>query len=223
MHQKPIKRIYKFFDSRHLAALMDVGSIRIGTLAEFRLPDGIEDGRSDLNEGRRVWAPPQGAQSLVYDHPLRRILSPFECGVVPPIIHFEEGAKIVNLTDANVFCASSKITALMTQRMRTRFGYDMAYSVIDVPEFFRAILNADSRLSSRAADDGLGDCGVSKVRYVDVPDETGYFRNNDPFEKDQAYRWQQEVRALFMGDGPHQPMLLEVPEIPRLVKLVRLD
>lgn len=216
--QMPLK-MYKFMPSQFVQDFLDKGTVKIGTAAEYRQPDSYNDGRSDTEELRRVFAPGNGTFRLI-DIPVLRDLA----GADYPdnvMVSFEDST-ITNEADMYMFCASSKITKLLIKGMAEKFGCDACVEIKDMYRFAyfvtnRALQLQESDMKNLAGGRFLG----NPIKYVTFDPTIG--SSNSPFEKRRQFWWQREFRIVWAGKAPRSGFLVDVPEIPEFRLARRVD
>lgn len=211
---------YKFVEQQYLNAVLKGGPIRLGTLGNFREPDGIDSARSDRLEGAHVWQMNEGdTGTFSRGHPY--LLAMGADWPELQTLTFASSApdvKMVMTINAHVFCMSSEINREIVARMNADFGCDACYRINDVDELSRRIagtFDVEVRMH------------VGRVSYSDEPSHTGSGPPDlafNPFTKRTTYQWQKEVRICF--DQPYNPTIepinVRVPRIQDLVSPVDL-
>ena len=111
--------IYKFINRRHLSGLFKRGRIRIGTSTEYRIPDGLEDGRSDANELVSNWKP--GAREVVVgpDHPFIKSLYGGKPKPAKPVTLVFQAETVLKMqSNSYVFSASNEYSDELARPIR---------------------------------------------------------------------------------------------------------
>jgi hypothetical protein len=190
--------------------MLDKGIVRIGTAAEYRIPDGKDGARSDTKELITEWIP--GARSITVDknHPfIREIGVQMEDGKKIDLV-FEKDTNFLMQANAFMFCMSSAVTENMRIRMANDFGCDACVKISHAEQFASA-LGRHTLLRSRNG-------ALNAVNYklvMAVKD----FQQIEFFTKPHTYGWQREVRAVWPGtDVPDAGAVIEVPEIIPLLR-----
>jgi len=136
------KHLYKFLASVHADTMLDRGTVKIGTAAEFRISDGKDAGRSDPKELVTAWQPGECVQEIDSSHPFVKSL----CGSEGPPwkgetrqVRFTADAQLINYTSAYMYCTSSVVTPNLRKRMLFEFGADACIRIDDIAEFANAL------------------------------------------------------------------------------------
>jgi hypothetical protein len=204
---------FKFLPAQYVDDFLNTGTVKLGAAAEFRAIEGSAGGLGDENELRQIWDM-EGEHALKNDDPLFR-----EVWGMPPAAANMNGLKIigapgavVNLNiDALIYCASTEINDEMKARMATDFGADACVRIADFAEFTR-LISQDHQIRSE-----MKQAGAGVVQYVDSK-RVKRFLGARPFEKEKAFGWQKELRALWdMNPAPKTSKIISVPAIAPLL------
>jgi hypothetical protein len=122
-------KVYKFMASNYIEAFVRRGTIKIGTAAEYRVPDGFDDGRSDATEMWRLFKRPY-KDVRIGDVPALKALFSKDGTADHIIMRIEDDINF--LGNAYMFCTSHKITRLMVDKMSSLFGADGCVVISDV-------------------------------------------------------------------------------------------
>lgn len=205
--------IYKFCKREHAHALVYSGSLRIGTLGDFRNQDDHAAGIGDCTEGKR-----ELVEVINCDEATRENQSWLsrQMIAVPP---GAKGFSIVNCEvslaedteDCFIFCA-----ALSRKRSCcTTPEYDSVVEIRDYEKFGLAVAKAV----------GFKRMILGKVQYGDRRQATGDEPNYSPaFLKSQEYAYQEEFRLGWEAPAhlPLRAFNILVPEVRRFCRLTTI-
>lgn len=204
---------YKFISSQYADALGQ-GAFRITPAHLFRPADGFEDGRADPMELTASVRPEGDKFTIRSDHPalFKDTFVFFEGG---KRVHHEIemiGAQIDFIDNAFLFCFSTQIDDNIRARMKSTFGADAIFEIDEV-ESFAEIINTHPFLAGKSFCRG-------PVIYNDrLPTATTEeLKPVNPFEKAEAFSWQQEYRFVWKGQPLGEPIQINVPEAAKLLK-----
>jgi hypothetical protein len=203
---KPLVRVFKYTKEIYALAMLEKGSIRLGTLYEYRASENEQI--QDVEEGIFY-----GQQH--YEHhigPLTGIAKElFDAGSVEGIeytdVSFEKRIEVPNV---NIYCT----TLEGSQKVMEEFEAEACIEIFDYESFVRAIVVALMRK------------GLSRGQAF--TDKCMYEGRNAPYDqlnadrvpiaywlKNPFYNPQKEQRTLFppSPNRPIEPVYLDVPEI----------
>lgn len=204
-------RLFKYLEPGWANSMVDTGSIRIGTLHDYRRIEALGTERGDEHEGIRI-TQSDGKAKVVEGKDFPWFIKD-ALQIAPKVqVHFAEGAKWIvrqETRDMYVYCACSHFD----EALITAFG-GACVEIIDSRAFFSAVTREL---------DGWNSVGVRKVagfqlapcqyaeREQTWPSATPY---NPVFRKAPRYSHQREVRAVWNTPMPTlTPINLEVPTI----------
>ena len=203
--------LYRYLPPIWADRMVRYGSVRIGTLHDFRRIEALDPERGDKEEGVRT-SLTDGHARIVEGKDLPWFVK--ETLTIPSGVKFafEEGAVLKvqqNATDAYVYCTCSRFD----ESLMHRFG-GACVTITDSEEFFRAITRAldgwdqyGIRLISGFL---LGPCEYES-REQTWPNVKQY---NPVFRKPPGYAHQSEVRAVWTSPATSiSPRNLVVPDI----------
>jgi hypothetical protein len=209
LHRNPFRSrpltLYKFVEKRWHDAFFETGSLRIGTVHQFR--DTVAHGvvRGDENEGRH----------LVTRRDIKGIVvtpnEPLVSEILPP------GSLVANMdfsvqrvaADAFIFCTANKFREALFKQWFERERTDSCYVIFDVDGFRRAVATA---LGARITDKHF----VEHCIYVGS--ETNYKAPHSTawpgIVKANGFEWQAEARFVWEAKAvqPVEPANLLVPD-----------
>jgi hypothetical protein len=218
--------VYKFLHSAHRSAVLNEGTIKVGSLSHYRTLEGGDQWIADRLEGRIEIEPGEVTVSEHEDkvtpllpHSLRHHLRVESGGM----IHYAPGVKItIEHPDVYIFSASlGDLTTLQETMCRgSQEQYDSCIGIRSVEllahrAFFRGtVLNLNSVKMSRV----FRGFQCSAVSYVSLSrtQESGRAPEVSPFLKDAKFEEQREFRIAFW---PQQS--IELPSL--IIKLPRPD
>jgi hypothetical protein len=134
--------LYKYLEPVWAERMVRDGSVRVGTLHDFRRIEGLDSERGDLHEGVRI-SLTDGSPGIVDGKDLPWFLR--ESFRIPPNVkfQFEKGAVLKvhqNSPDVYVYCTCSKYDEALMEL----FG-GACVKISDSTQFFRAITRALDR------------------------------------------------------------------------------
>ena len=208
--------LYKYMRREHAAMLLKSGSLRIGTLAEFRDTEGHGDQIGDADEGRDL--PIEHVENASNDDPdsissfVRDVISVPQ-GPGRLTIRGATFGKVVDGPPAYVFCLSECVDAAQMELM----GYDTCVRIAE-PERFIASLT--SKLNQLGHIKGAAEFGPCEYR-----ERERDWRGPPPlslgFIKPPKYSSQREVRALWpAARAEAEPVVVRVLSAARFCSLV---
>lgn len=182
--------LYKYMDARYAERMLDVGSVRIGTLDYYRQRETQDPLRGDAREGSGRYL-----VSLDPSTPVPAVISR-DFGL--PVAHGAyRSVHIVNHEHPNAFlyCMSRELSR------RAAGGYDTCVEIFDVPGFVRE-LTYGLRFATGMRQ-GEAEVRVAAVSYGsrDVPSEYWGFINTG-YVKENRFAVEAEVRAMWRDPSP---------------------
>jgi hypothetical protein len=204
---------YKFLSSKHVDNFVSNGVLRLGAAGEFRKIEGTTGGRGDENELRAIWHA-DGRYELKTDDPFIVALAgapiPAACNMPKLVIQGGPGVFINMDADGLLYCASSEVTPELAARMKSDFDADACVRISNFDEFIRLVATHPEVTAASWQ--------ASPVKYVHSK-LVKRFTGLDPFEKEQAFGWQKEIRGLFqLASAPKEGKLITAPSIVHLLK-----
>lgn len=203
--------LFKFTEAQYAHAMVDRGSIRIGTLFDFRNQQAHRYSIGDWQEG-------DPHALAIFDHLELRPGEPpppFLGGVFEPDpggpTTFEQLVVEKRGTDQDFFvvCVSAEYsTTLLTQA-----GYDACVRINNPRGFFQALTNA---IEDRVSEWSVHPCtyGVRHGPYGPAHDTPTVW------VKDARFGGQSEVRAVWTPKAyPIQPFSIEIPDIRPFLRI----
>ena len=209
------KHFFKCLPKKHLEAFLLRGSLKIGTLYEYRKIEKYGGAVGDKNEGlhkTELFLPGGGQIDLASTTPeaeffRKHVLRPDQTDSKVKIV-LEDGASLMahsNSQDLYIYC----MTSTFDEAAMKIFGCDTCLEIIRPDEFFAAI-------SRRMRHKGKFE-GVVPIQYMDKT--THYLkphRLHPALMKDTEYAYQSEWRAIWAPTRPpRKPLLMEVPRAIR--------
>lgn len=202
--------LYKYMRREHASLLLEKGTIRIGTLYEYRnteehgsvIGDPEEGIKTEFMEvGKEVWTEenqPEFSKSLIkVSGPGSHNISNFT---------LEKG---YHSPDCYLFCT----TETFDEAAMEDFEYDTCVVIEDAERFFWAIAET---IKDKAEYIGAGRCQYTERRkHHAVADDI-----NPGLIKSPEYERQREVRAIWMPKSESiSPMIIECPDAAKYCKL----
>lgn len=210
--QRPL---YKYLSKKYLEAFLRRGSLKIGTLYEYRKTEQYGEVIGDKDEGlhkTELALPGGGEIDLAGTSPeaeffRTHVLRPDQRHLKTKIV-MADGARLVahsNSQDLYIYCTTSEYNPAVMKE----FGCDSCLEIVRPTEFFAAV----SRVIRHKGDfDGLG-----PITYGDKT--THYLKPHQIHPaamKDTTYNYQKEWRAIWVPKKePRQPLYIDVPRAIR--------
>jgi len=186
--------------------------VAIGSVEEFRVPDGEDGGRTDNKEIVTTWSPPGGNYTFAPDHPFVKTILQGQVPPMPVEVTIAEGAKFIFRPNAYLYCTSLEYTDDLKERMALEFGAD-ACIAISRPLVFIEALRQHPLMCGRKS-------WYRPVEYAAVDAEVTEFKGNNPFLKRLEFSWQKEFRILWSAEPAERRRIIEVSQIiPTLSRL----
>lgn len=132
--------VFKFTKRQYAQAAVEEGRFRFSHAAEFRVSDGIADGRSDPKELTASADIFNGEETVSSNDP--RFGGMFEFvmnGVDVPNQMVFTGGSLEVFDSGLLFCTALENSDDLFSRMQATFGAEAAYAISDVEEFARRI------------------------------------------------------------------------------------
>jgi len=183
------------------------GTVRLGTLHEFRDTESHGDEVGDQAEGKK-WVFEQGRR-MSYDQPSS--ISDFAATFIgrrgPPRVLFDHNTLEVEqgVPDCFVYC----VTEEFSERAMRECGYDACIELVNSQAFFNA-LDADLRRRDLVGDWNVCSCEYKPRRRTYDPRDT----DHPALLKEPRYSYQKEVRGIWEPrHRPVRPLILHVPQL----------
>lgn len=216
----------KYSKKCHINSLLKRGSIRIGTLHEYRnceYTEGIHDNSEGL---KRVNLTLNGTLDFsLGDSRTQNIKNNFFGGVFNNISNgtvFEgDGCSFsreVSYPNSFIFCTSSQRVDLVPKV----FGYDAGVKIIN-PEKFIDVISKEMK-----AKYGAKLSYFDEIKYKSKEEEWNgiNFGENPAIYKDESFSYQSEIRAIWTMPnhslGLVAPTILQIPELKKYVHPIQL-
>jgi hypothetical protein len=203
--------IYKFMNRKYVGAFLKQGRIKIGTSEEYRIPDGFDDGRSDVQEMNRKWNTGPIDVKLTPDHPLAKVIFPGKEGMPPDkdvTLSFKEGSVLAMVANSYIFSASQEYNDELAGKMAEVFNANACVKINDPVKFMEIITQCEP-FKGR-------DFYLKNATYVST-NEFSDFGHADAFKKLEKFAWQREFRIIWGGEPPKAGVIIDVPEIVPLL------
>jgi hypothetical protein len=210
--QKPL---FKYLPKKYLEAFLDRGSLKIGTLYEYRKTETYGNVIGDNNEGlhkTELFLPGGGEIDLASDTPeaeyfRQHVLRPDQRDAKVKLI-LEDGARFIahsNSEDLYIYCLTSEYSPAVMRE----FGCDACLEIFRPQEFFEVI---SRKIRHKAKFNGLG-----RIQYIN---KTTHYKQPHMIHpaamKDLEYEYQKEWRAIWIPNKFQcQPLFINVPKAIR--------
>lgn len=207
--------LYKYLPMRYLEAFLTRGSLKIGTLHEYRQTEAYGHVIGDRNEGlhkTELYLEGGGEIDLTSKSPeaeyfRKHVLRPDQQDSKVKII-LEDGARLVahsNSQDLYIYCMTSEYSPAAMKE----FGCGACLQIVRPNEFFEAI---SRKIRHRATFNGLG-----PIKYLN---KTTHYTQPHTLHpavmKDLEYEYQKEWRAVWVPQkAPRHPLFINVPRAIR--------
>lgn len=196
-----IRTFYKFLEPHYADVMVAEGTVRIGTLADYRRSELYGEEIGDRDEGRATFAMNILAPAIWTVDTIPEIAkSKIRLG--PNDIVFAENNTFNILDEADVWIYS--MSGSYSEEMQARSGYSACVQ-IDRSPFFDAMCAVMGPLA--AASPGIGEC-LYIGRDLDYSQ-----RGKIPIEllKPAGYAYQQEWRSIWLSREPPAPFVITIP------------
>ena len=204
--------VYKFVSRRWLAGFFDSGSVRVGTLHDFRKIEAHGKSRGDAFEGKsNVVQHVPFADRIEKDTFLSTFFAPGSAAQFTNSTFFEKR----DFPNSFVFCTSSHFSDDLLLRWHEEEKVDACYEIFDWQGY-----HAEITMKLAPMADSLG---AQYVRYVtgDINGESEQRHILAPFIKKQEYDWQSEFRGVWIHKSPSIDVKAACIEIPDARKYCR--
>jgi hypothetical protein len=208
-------RLYKYLQKKYLDAFFLRGSLKVGTLYEYRAIEHYGDVIGDRNEGlhKTELSLPGGGEidlgsnSREADFFRKHVLRPDQQNSKVKIV-LEDGARLIahsNSQDLYIYCTSSVYDPIVMKQ----FGCDSCLEITDPEAFFRIISH---RIRHKGKFDGFGPVHYqSKYTHYTQPHQL-----HPAIMKEPEFEYQQEWRAIWVPNKtPRSPLFISVPKAVR--------
>jgi hypothetical protein len=204
--------VYKFVSRKYLDHFFDTGSIRVGTLHDFRKIEAHGKWRGDDSEGKsNVVQHVPFVDRIEEGSFLSNFISPGSGG------HFENNTFIQRRDFPNsfVFCTSSYFSNDLLQRWHQEEGVDACYEIFNWQAYKAEVSKKLAPIADVIAS--------SYVTYVtgDIDGESQQRHILPPFVKKKEYDWQSEFRGVWLHKAPSVDVKAACIEIPEARKYCR--
>lgn len=210
--------LYKYLKREHLKAFFQFGSLKIGTLYEYRNEEELGKVIGDGEEGTYVTEllSPNGREidlsgsSAEADYFRQHVLRPDQWNSKVKVV-MEAGASLITNTNSPnyyIYCVSSHFDELVMHQ----FGCDSCIEIVHPEKFFKAI--------SKVIRHKGGFEGVHRIAYG--PKKTDHLNPHGVHPallKDSEYSYQAEMRAIWKPKKEPQAALFV--KVPRAIRYCR--
>lgn len=204
--------VYKFVSRKYLERFLDTGSIRVGTLHDFRKVEAHGKWRGDDSEGKS-----NVVQHVPFtDHIdegsfLSKFFAPGDTGRLVDNVFIEQR----DFPNSFVFCTSSYFSDDLFQRWHAEERVDACYEIFDWQAYKAEISKKLAPIANVVAS--------SYVTYVagDIDGESQQRHILPPFVKKEEYIWQSEFRGVWLHKAPSIDVKAACIEIPEARKYCR--
>lgn len=204
--------VYKFVSRKYLDRFFDTGSIRVGTLHDFRKIEEHGKWRGDESEGKsNVVQHVPYTDRIEEGSFLSRFIAPGSVGQMNNNVFIEQR----DYPNSFVFCTSSYFSNDLFQRWHAEEGVDACYEIFDWKGYKAEITKKLAPIANPIAS--------SYVTYVagDIHGESQQRHILPPFVKKEEYIWQSEFRGLWLHKAPSIDVKAACIEIPEARKYCR--
>lgn len=215
-------RFFKYMPRRYLEAFFRRGSIKIGSLYEYRKTEHYGNVVGDKNEGLHMTELSfEGDREidLAEDCPeanffKKNILRPDQQGIKNVSIKIESGTRLIALShssDRYIYCMSSEYNP----QVMKQFGCDACMEIINPEAFFSAL---SRRIRHQGNFDGCFDVQyMSKLTHYTMPHKL-----HPAIMKEVEFAYQKELRAIWAPHKPlSQPIFINVPKAVRHCRVIK--
>ncbi len=208
---------YKYLSPRHATSMLERGSIRVGTLSEYRSWEGA-DVRGDHGEGTKITTSAPEPTTYAYGSPIHRWLFSKGIRVAGSIFASGDNAVVYRQRhpDCFVFCASESFSPVLMEK----FG-GACVKVTNPTMFFQALHTGFSQ-HLRWLGLTVQEAIMDRCNYVER--RQPYFDQSPKhpcFLKPPDFREEAEVRAVWLASGGViKPVVLELPCLKQYLSLI---
>lgn len=207
--------LFKYLPRQYAHDMVTRGTVRVGTLYEYRNEEALGSQIGDKDEGRSMEYDYIGDRLLRSDSPeswiVKKAIS-LGPGATAHVVDatFREGGESANVL---VYCTAKTYDE---SSMRA-FGCDTAVRIHDVAHFFGALNDA-----LLATVPGLGNGGAKSCDYRGRHLQAGASVTHPAWLKDRRYAHQCEYRAAWeVPQAEARPRIITVPEISACCEIFR--
>jgi len=210
--------IYKYMKRRHVNSFMKDGTIRVGTLYDFR---------NEEKHGAEIGDKDEGTKTLTTDG--YHCLDTVDPNTFPPWYkkHFEESIKVqgggrlqfhardgfrlkLTVPDRFVFCASHEFDGALIENGE----YDACLKINYPLEFFNSLTN---KMKHKAAWLGMGYC-TYRPRLILGENDMGH---EPSLIKEERYAYQKEVRSAWEASSDEiHPFILKAKKARKYCEVI---
>jgi hypothetical protein len=213
-YQKPVYQmpVYKFVSRKNLDRFFDSGSIRVGTLHDFRKIEAHGKYRGDPAEGKNnIIQHVEFTNRIEEGSFLSKFISPESTGIFENCLFYEQR----DFPNSFVFCTSSYFSDELFQLWHENEGVDACYEICNWQAYKREITKKLAPVADAIAS--------SYVTYVtgDIDGESEQRGILPPFIKQREYDWQSEFRGVWLHKAPSIDVKAACIEIPEARKYCR--
>lgn len=210
-------RLYKFIEKEYLDSFFNTGSLRLGTIYDFK--DLIQHGtsRGDTKEGSHIAVRDNKKTIELSEDKHEPIISDIlnvtgkGCTLSGGNFH-----SIRTSPNGFIFCTSNQFSEKLFWKWNDTERLDSCYEIHDVKGFIEAI--------NKVIKNSAYFCSNSNIEYIG---ETIDFSSEYPFKHPaftkfkKDYSWQCENRMIWAPKGPYftiSPWIINVPEATKFCK-----
>jgi hypothetical protein len=195
-------------NAKYVGDTLEHGRLKIGTAAEYRIPDGKDGGRADANELVVGWRPDPG---IIDDDQADILFKKFGRDKIEGVkFVFEQDAAMKFVMSAYIYSMVWAITDNLRRRMALDFYADACIEISDPASFARAI-SSHPKLAGR-------NFGMDHVRYVAENVSKEIKGEDSPYEKLHRFGWQRETRIIWDANDSDEALIIDVPAVRPLLK-----
>ncbi|MFM1347324.1 hypothetical protein WFP14_12230 [Yersinia proxima] len=217
--------LYKFIEKEFFDEFFLTGSLRLGTLEDFKKTEEHGGHRGDVSEGKHN----------VYRHVDDKLILTADTLPSEPLIsssiHMDPASNQDSVTLSNVlfidernsqdvltFCTSRVYSTHLFSEWNQKESLNYCYEIFDIKGFITAISNA---LSARSKGNKFKACDLVAYTNKNIDYRSKYSKVHPCFLKDNDYAWQHEVRMVWAFDDIHKKQDVIIMNVPEAIKFCR--
>lgn len=217
--------LYKFIEKEFFDEFFLTGSLRLGTLEDFKETDEHGENRGDKSEGKHnVYRHVGDKLTLTADTlPNESLISSFinmdpapnqDPATLSNVVFIDERSS----QDVLTFCTSGVYSTRLFSEWNKKENLNYCYEIFDVKGFITAISNA---ISARSKGNKFKACEWVTYTNKNIDYRSIYSKVLPCFLKAEDYTWQREVRMVWAFDDIHRKQEVIIMNVPEAIKFCR--
>lgn len=217
--------LYKFIEKEFFDEFFLTGSLRLGTLEDFKKTEEHGGNRGDVSEGKHnVYRHVDDKLILTADTlPSEPLISSFiniepasnqDSATLSNVLFIDERSS----QDVLTFCTSGVYSTRLFSEWNQKENLNYCYEIFDVNGFITAISKA---LLARSKDNKFKACKRVTYTNKNIDYRSIYSEVLPCFLKAEDYTWQREVRMVWAFDDAHRKQDVIIMNVPEAIKYCR--